>query len=159
MSIREIVIVLDGAETLDGRALYLISALYFCHEWSKLVSFRLINVTDDNVSLAAEALSWDEGVAIDVWKQGDEKRRGSPFADADLYVAVSFRSMVHMELEEAGRYQVPTVLAIQYPDLALLSPVVLLARKAAFDPRLLAAMIGRVVRPWLHASRPVVASG
>lgn len=143
---RRAVLALDGTEGMEGRALFALSALAFAQDWSASVSIRLIDVADDSVLLAAEALSWDEGIAIETWCAGDGTDRGSPLDGAVLYAGAAFRNARHMRLDEARRRGIPTVVAIQYPDPGEDIPLPPTEPDAAFDTRRFAALIGRALR-------------
>ncbi|NYZ17765.1 hypothetical protein HL658_34915 [Azospirillum sp. RWY-5-1] len=143
---RPVILALDGTEGMEGRALFTLSALTFAGGWSAGVAIRMIDVTDDNVLLAAEALAWDEGIAVEIRRPGDEEERGSPLEGAGLYAGAAFRHARHMRLEEARRRGIPVLAAIQYPDPADALPPPPGEPDAAFDPRRFAAAIGRALR-------------
>jgi hypothetical protein len=76
------VIVLDGSESSDGRALLTISALYWCAEWLPDVEVRFSDVSNEDVALAAQALRWDIGVSVSLMRPSMIR---SPLLGVDLY--------------------------------------------------------------------------
>jgi hypothetical protein len=140
------VLVIDGAESMEGRALFVISALAGCLDWLPSVTVRFADVIDENVVTALDVFRHDHGIQFDVRHPAD---RTSPLRGADLYAAVAFRSAGHLRLGEAQSARIPTLLAIQFPEPEWVSPSVLLRRAAAFDPRRFAADLGAIVTPWL----------
>jgi hypothetical protein len=140
------IVAVDGSESMEGRALFVISALSYCTEWLPQVALRLADVCDDNVITAIDLLRFEHGIDVDIRHPAD---RASPLRGADVYVAAAFRSASHLRLGEACRAGIPTLLAIQFPAPEWVSPSVLLRRDSAFDPRAFAADLSAIVRPWL----------
>jgi hypothetical protein len=70
------VIAFDGSESVSGRALLCLSALYHCSDRLHGVKLRLIDVAEADVRLAAEALHWDVGLTIDVRPAGCAETSG-----------------------------------------------------------------------------------
>ncbi|HTC33305.1 MAG TPA: hypothetical protein VK724_08035 [Bryobacteraceae bacterium] len=139
------VIVLDGTESVYGRALFAISALYWCAEWLANVEFRLIDVSDEDVLLAVAVLRADMGADLEVRPSSKDF---SPLGDADLYVAAAFRSAQHLRLSEAAYGKIPVLLAMQFPDAEYINGSVL-RQRAAFEPKLFAEELYAIVKPWL----------
>lgn len=139
------VIALDGTESQQGRALFLMSALHWCADWLPAVSVHLLDATDEDVLLAADALRWEHGVELHV-SDGESQ---TVMEDVDLYAAAAFQSVDHLRLEEARRAGVPVFLTVQYPDGNALTAPVLYRHAAAFDPKRFAQELGAIVRPWL----------
>lgn len=142
---RRPILILDGAESVQGRALHLVSALQFCLDWLPRVDARMIDVTSDDVELALTVFQWEHGINISI----SGPKEGTPLVGADLYAAACFRSGSHLRLDEAHRFGVPAFVAIQYPDTEWCCASVLLRRPAAFDPCVFAAELGSIIRPWL----------
>lgn len=140
------VIAIDGTESIEGRALFTISALYWCLDLLPRVDLRLIDVADENVALALELLRSQHGVEAEVCPVHEHS---SPLAGASLYAAVAFRSADHLRIAEARDARLPTLLAIQFPDAEWLLPSVVLRQRSAFDPRCFADDLRSVVMPWL----------
>lgn len=139
-------IVLDGTESMEGRAFYLISALHWCLDWLPAVDLRMIDVSNEDVDLAVHALHWEHGIDIEIV---DVSRSASPFLDADLYAAAAFRSADHLRLADAAKAGIPVLLTLQYPDKEWLSAAALSRREAAFDPHVFAHELKLSVRSWL----------
>jgi hypothetical protein len=139
------VIAIDGTESVHGRALFTLSALYWCVDWLSDVEVRLIDALDDDVILAASILRAEIGADLRIQPS---PRELSTLAGADIYVAAAFRSAEHLRLAEAARWRIPVMLALQFPDPEYLGGSVL-RQRAAFDPRVFAEHLYTIVRPWL----------
>lgn len=139
-------IALDGTESTEGRALFVISALYWCLDWLPAVDLRIIDVKNEDVSAAVQVLRWEHGVDLQVV---DVPESESPLLHADLYAAAAFRSADHLRVAEAEEAGIPLLLTLQYPDEAWLSFPVLCRRDAAFNPRVFARELEAAVKPWL----------
>ena len=140
------VIVFDGSESIEGRALLTISALYSCAEWLPNVQIRFSDVTSEDVALAAQALRWDIGVSVSLIRPFTIR---SPLFGADLYAAIAFRSVQHLRLSEAAAAGIPALVAVQFPAVEEFRPGLLLRQRAAFDPRAFAEDLQMVIKPWL----------
>jgi hypothetical protein len=136
-------VALDGSESLDGRALFVLSALHWCLDWLPAVDVRMIDVVNEDVRLAADVFRWDHGIDLRVEENAEF------LASADLYAAATFRSVDHLRLPEARRAGVRVLLTVEFPDDTALASSVLFRRPAAFDPRLFARELGAIVTPWL----------
>lgn len=152
------VIALDGNESASGRALLCISALYHCSDRLHGVKLRLIDVADADVRLAAEALHWDVGLALDV-RPADNPGKGSPLSGVSLYAGIACGSARHLRLDEADRRHIPTMVALQFPGENEIPQSVALTENAAFDPKLFAEAlvetVGRLEVPldtWLASA-------
>lgn len=143
------IIAFDGAESIHGRAFHCISALYYCADWLSDVECRFIDVADQNVMLAAEAFHWDVGVTLDIWSSQRVADEGSPLVNVSLYAGAVCGSAHHMRLKEASLLQVPTFLAIQFPEKQWLAPAIVLRLEAAFNPRRFAENLTSLVRQWI----------
>lgn len=139
------VIAIDGNESVEGRALFTLSALYWCREWLPHVETRLIDVSDENVTLAADVVRADVGADIRVRQSSSLQ---SPLAGVDLYAAVAFRSAGHLRLAEAAHAGIPVMLALQFPSPEYLGGCIL-RQRAAFNPRIFAEELHAIVKPWL----------
>lgn len=140
------VIAIDGTESIEGRSLFVISALNWCLDWLCEVELRLIDVADEDVILAAQVFLWEHGVRLAINPGGDGE---FPLTGAHLYAAAAFRGPRHLRLDEAKKEDIPVFLAIQFPDPDWLSAPLLCRRAAAFDPRIFAEQLGAIVKPWL----------
>jgi hypothetical protein len=139
------VIALDGTESVHGRALFAVSALYWCVDWLPEVEVRLIDALDDDVILAASILRAETGADLRIQPSFS---KFSTLAGADIYVAAAFRSGDHLRLAEARHWRIPVMLALQFPDPEYLSGSVL-RQRAAFDPKVFAEHLYTIVGPWL----------
>jgi hypothetical protein len=140
------VVALDGTESAQGRALFTISALHWCLEWLPAVELRFIDITNEDVMLAAEVFRWEHGIEYCIHEPA---AGNSPLEGADLYVAALFSSAGHLRLREASRAGIHTFMAIQFPEPDWLSPAILCRRPAAFNPRVFASELGGIVTSWL----------
>jgi len=139
------VIAIDGSESIEGRASYTLSALSWCAAWLPRVDLKMIDIVDENIFLALDVFQWEHGIAIG---RHAPDSPDSSLSGADLYVAAAFRSADHLRLPEARDARVPTMLAIQFPNANWYSAQALLRHAAAFDPRIFAAELKAIVRPW-----------
>ncbi|WP_029008783.1 hypothetical protein [Azospirillum halopraeferens] len=142
------IVAFDGTESVTGRAMLTVSALHRCTDWLPLVRPRFIDVTDENVVLACQALRWELGVEIEVLPPSG-MRAHPPLRGAHLYAGIAFRSAGHMRLVEAAALSVPVILAIQFPEEAWCSRSVILHEDAAFDPGIFATHLHDALRQWL----------
>ena len=139
------VIALDGAESVEGRALFTISALYWCAPWLSRVEVRLIDVVNEDVALAASVFEADTGNKLEVYQPFG---RQSPLRGSDLYAAAAFRSASHLRLAEAQLAKIPVVVALQFPEPLFLNSSIFM-QKAAFDPRIFAERLYTTVESWI----------
>lgn len=146
------IIAFDGNESAAGRALFCLSALYHCTDSLHGLVVRLIDVADPDVLMAAEAFYWDTGIEIDVWPVERAAADGSPLVGVRFYAGIASGSASHMRLGEASWRQVPTLLALQYPDQEWLSASIVLRQNAAFDPRLFAEAVAGGIERWVRGA-------
>lgn len=142
---RRPILAIDGTESINGRALLTLSALYWCEGWLSDIHLRVIDVADDNVLLACRALEWDLGTTVEI------RNTGTPasLAGADLYAGIGFCSADHMRLAEAEMLALPTLVALQFPDNRWCLPSILLREEEAFDPSKFADHLRKMVQTWL----------
>jgi hypothetical protein len=139
------VIALDGAESVEGRALFAISALYWSARWLSRVEVRLIDVVNEDVALAAAVFEADTGNKLAVYRPS---WRRSPLEGSDLYAAAAFRSASHLRLAEAQLAEIPVVVALQFPEPRFLNSSIFM-QKAAFDPKVFAERLYTTVESWI----------
>jgi hypothetical protein len=133
--------VLDGAEGVEGRALLLVSALHHVAAAQADWQIDFIHARDAVVQAAIAALRFDTGLDANALSPQQAK---TAFCGARLYAAVCMRDCAHLDLDAAARYDVPTLIAIQFPLEAHGAPVLALQR-AAHDPAVLgAALLARL---------------
>lgn len=140
------ILVIDGSETIEGRAMAVLSALHHCRDWIGNVQLKMIDLTDEDVTLACDVLRWEDGLEIETHPP---LRSSEVLENADLYVAIAFRTCQHLRLEQASQCGIPALLAVQFPDPAWTTPSTVLRHRAAFDPREFATVLRQVVGPWL----------
>ena len=138
------VIALDGAESVQGRAFFAISALYWCAPWLSRVEIRLIDVMNEDVALAAAVFEADTGNKLTIYRPSGR----SPLAGSDLYAAAAFRSASHLRLEEAQLTKIPVILALQFPEPSFVNSSIFM-QKAAFDPKIFAERLYTTVESWI----------
>ena len=136
------ILALDGSESFHGRGFLVVSSLYWCVETLEGIDVRILDVRSRDVRLALDVFQWDTGVTVTV--QSDAEGLG----EAALYGGIAFRSAAHMRLPEAASHDVPTLVAIQFPDPEWMSAPVLALGNAAFDPKLFGGLLGDAVRSW-----------
>jgi hypothetical protein len=131
-------LVLDGIEGVEGRALFLVSTLH--HAASQLIGWELmfIRAGDPYVRTAIEALRWD--TMLDATTVSDDAILNA-FSRAELYVAVCFRDTAHLPLDHVAAAGVPTLLPIQFPDIARHGATALALQRAAHDPAVLCSAL------------------
>lgn len=130
-------LVIDGTENVDCRGLIAISALTFVV--SSLKDVPIVVWGDDPaVQIAVHALRWDTGLRVSMARvdaDPDEVLRA-----ASLLVAVAFKDVMSYPVEAALKAQVPTLVAVQFPeDNTTLNAMSLV--RAAHDPHALGAAI------------------
>lgn len=131
-------LVLDGTEGIEGRALFLVSALH--HAARRLIGWELMFVRADDpyVRTAIEALRWD--TMLDATVVSDDQIAGA-LSRAELYAAVCFRGTEHLPLNDIAAAGVPTLLAIQFPDTGRHDATALALQRAAHDPAVLGSAL------------------
>jgi hypothetical protein len=131
-------LVLDGIEGIEGRALFLVSALH--HAASQLIGWELIFIHADDpyVRTAVEALRWD--TMLDATTVSDDAI-ATVLSRAELYVAVCFRDTTHLPLDHVAAAGVPTLLPIQFPDIGRHGAAALALQRAAHDPAILCSTL------------------
>ena len=121
-------LVLDGTEGIEGRALLLLSAL--ARRAVRFAGVEIVLLGDDpDVRAAMALLRWETGLRI-----GVEADVTTALQGARLLAAVTFRETAHLPLDAAAAAGVPTLIAIQFPDLARHGAATLALQRAAHDP-------------------------
>jgi hypothetical protein len=135
------VLVYDATESIEGRALLAISSLYFADAWVSDVGVRFLGPFDPNVRIAIQALRYDTGIDAIHTEQAD-----TCLSSATLFAAIALRSATHLPLDVLRARQIPAVVAVQYPmDSGLRALSGSEDPEIAFDPRLFAAHVGKVL--------------
>jgi tetratricopeptide (TPR) repeat protein len=134
------ILVADGTEDDDGRALFLISALHHAAQALGRTRVRFMNVSNDAVRAAIEVLAWDCGIEVEVLDAGCPVVEA--LQSAVGFAAVSFRESQRLlevcaQAEGAG---LRCLVALQFPG-SNPSATDLILSHAAHDPAALAAHI------------------
>lgn len=109
-------VVVDGAEDDQGRALFVVSALYHCSDRLRNRVVRFVSVRSAAVRIAAEVLAFDTGLTVQTLETDPETDPATAFENAAVYAAVAFSETSHLGLAEARERGVREVIAIQFPD-------------------------------------------
>jgi hypothetical protein len=134
-------IVADGTEGIEGRALLLISALHIAAPSIAHCDIRFFAVRDPVVRAAIEALRWDTNLTVSIIQHGEPL---VALAGASLYLAIAFRETSHLMLAAARRLAVPTLIAVQFPETTTASGEYVVPPEA-HDPGLYAWHLIRMV--------------
>tara|TARA_R110002049_G_scaffold86261_7_gene219489 strand:- start:2324 stop:2791 length:468 start_codon:yes stop_codon:yes gene_type:complete len=128
-------IVVYGSEDRQGRALLVVSALHHCGRWlaEKGVCVRFV-AASRCVRVAAEILRFQTGLKVRADEVRPDEAPDDVFGSAGLYVAVMFSRLGALALREARARNVPSLVAVQFPDAKQLNVSVLENLRAAFDP-------------------------
>lgn len=128
-------LVVDGTESVTGRGLLLLSALYGCTDRLAGLTIRVCDVARPDVILAWQVFHAETGLRIDLRRQSAER----VLAGAVLYAAIAAGDAGHLRLREAAQAGVPTLVAVQFPDAARPPDPAHRIDAAAFDTRRFAA--------------------
>jgi hypothetical protein len=140
-----VILVLDGREDIDGRALLLMSALH--HVGPDLHRFRLrfADVASEAVRLAINLLRWDLG--LDAAESPDAEVEAN-LPDTRLYLSISFAEPTWPRLAQMKAAGVPTLAARQFPPDIQSNAEAMTLTRAAHDPKVFATRLARTVRHW-----------
>lgn len=126
-------VVVDGAEDGQGRALFVVSALYHCSDRLRNRVVRFVSVHSAAMRIAAEVLAFDTGLTVQTLEADPKTDPAAAFENAAVYAAVAFSETGHLGLAEARERGVREVVAVQFPDAS--APAHVAARlAAAHDP-------------------------
>jgi hypothetical protein len=131
-------LVMDGTENVDCRGLMAISALTVIAASLRDVPIMVWVSDDPAVHTAVHALRWDTGLQISIASMDTDP--GEILHGASLFVAVTFKGAVSYAVEAASKAQIPTLVAVQFPDENATPDAMFLVR-AAHDPRALGVEI------------------
>lgn len=106
---------LDAREDDEGRALFAISAFFHLCADGMRDAVSSVSCPTGAIGVALEAFEWDMGVRVEV--VGGRRRRGRVQRAPDLYVSASLASIRYEWLEHAHRAEIPTVVAVQFPEM------------------------------------------
>lgn len=126
-----LIILLDGREGRDGRALLLISALYHCAAELQGLELWVVDAAEPGVLVALDLMRWDLGLNVRPFDADAESR----LASARLYASISFGAGSWPTLARVEAAGIPTLLARQFPPAGALDAAGLPLIRAAHDPK------------------------
>jgi hypothetical protein len=132
-------LVIDGTDDLEGRGLFLLSALTFVVDALRDIPITILAGDDPVVRTAALCLRCDTSLRIEIADANDEP--GTAMHGASLFAAVTFQSALSPYLPAALHAHVPILLAVQFPAEHVVTPSLMALVRAAHDPRVLGATI------------------
>jgi hypothetical protein len=130
----EKVLVVNGAEDVQGRALFIISALYHCIDFLKPYLVRFVGVRSGAVEIAAEVLGYDTGLNVEISGDSPGSNPQKVFRNAVLYAAVVFDDVSDLGLKQATAAGVPNLIAMQFPKLSDFTAERISRLASAHDP-------------------------
>lgn len=135
------IIILDGREGRDGRALLLISALHHCADELRGLELWVADAAEPGVLVALDLLRWDLGLNVKLFDEDAEAR----LASARLYASISFGAGPWHTLARFEAAGIPTLLARQFPPPGAFAAEDLSMVRAAHDPELYArCLVSRI---------------
>lgn len=144
MSLHDVIpIVCDGREDAEGRALFLISALHFCHAELRDAKVYFVDTDGESVRIAASALRWETGLDVVCLSLAQSSQ---VLAGARLFCSVVMRQRTFPRLEEAIASRVPVLIARQFPDREMMDSGDIRMLRAAHDPSILAERLVEMAR-------------
>ena len=139
-------IVIHGREDLQGRALFVTSALHRCVSCLHGRKIRYVGVQSLNVEIAAQVLAFDHSLDVEVSSVDPEADPKEAFRDAALYVAVVFNDASGVGHLKASALGVSTFVAVQFPKVESLSVEIACNLSAAHDTSILATRVSELLR-------------
>lgn len=139
-------LVIDGTESIVGRAMLGLSALHVAGAWLDRVQVRFIDIADEDLLLGLNALEWDRGITIERRFTGGS---ADDLAGARLYAAIAFRSANHLRLGQAQAAGIETLVALQFPDVDWSGSPSICNGAIAFDAVAFADKLGQTMAKWL----------
>lgn len=128
-------IVVHGGEDRRGRALLVVSALHHCGRWLAEHGVRVRFVaTTRPVRVALSLLAFHTGLEVEVFDANPVEAPDRVFDAAILYVGVVFERVRALELDEARRRGIDTLVAVQFPLPERLDASLIENLRCAFDP-------------------------
>lgn len=131
-------LVVHGGEDEQGRALFVISALYHCLDALRGRPVRFIGVDTPAVEFAVGVLAFDTGVKVDIVPRGAER---AALDQAALYAAVAFDDDAAALAVLDGRADPPHLVALQFPPYARMTAHHVAVLAAAHSPRRFAELL------------------
>lgn len=139
------VLVINGLEDEQGRALFVTSALYHAADFLRHLKIRYIAVQSAAVEIAAQVLAFDTGLSVKYSSVDPEESPAQAFQNAVLYVAVAFSDLTRFGFPQATSLGVTGCVAIQFPPENNLPATWAANLSAAHDPALFARLLRSLV--------------
>jgi hypothetical protein len=140
-------LVIDGTESVFGRATLCLSALHVAGAWLDRVRIRVVDIDNDDLLLGLQALEWDRRIAIDRRLAAEDGP--DPLAGARLYAGIAFRTADHLRLGPVQAAGIDTLVALQFPSEDWRGHPSICEGDIAFDPVAFAAKLGQRMERWL----------
>jgi hypothetical protein len=131
-------LVVNGREDEQGRALFVVSALYHCLDALRGRVVRFIDVDCVAVEMAVGVLAFDGNVQTEIVPRGAER---SALQEAALYVAVAFDDDAQALALLDSDCAPPRLVALQFPPYERMTPENLSVLAAAHSHRIFAALV------------------
>ena len=135
------VLVVNGLEDEQGRALFVTSALHLCAAHFRHLLIRYVAVRSTPVEIAAQALAFDTGLAVEWSDVHPEVSPDQAFRDALVYAAVAFDDVTGFGFTQAGERGVLGCVAVQFPKAELFPGVWAANLSAAHDPAIFGGLL------------------
>ena len=109
----DLFLVIDGTEDTNGRSLLVLSALHLVANSLATVQIRVL-YPNEVVRTAAEGLRWETGLFLEFIPPEVSLERC--LAGAALYVAIAWRTTLHLPLDRVATAGVRSLVAVQFPE-------------------------------------------
>jgi hypothetical protein len=131
-------LVVHGVEDEQGRALFVVSALYHCVDAVRERPIRFIGVQSAAVEIAVGVLHFDTGVQVEIVP---EDQNEDCLRSAALYVAVALDDDTAALAVTGVAPQTPRLVLMQFPPYERLTPNAIPTLGAAHSPRRFAELL------------------
>jgi hypothetical protein len=128
------VLVIDGVEDKQRKALFVTSALYHCADHLRTRVIRYVGVRATDVEIAARVLAFDTGLEVEISGSDPRAEPEQAFHNAALYAAVVLDNPAVLGLSQAADLGVQALIAIQFPTATHMTAEVFARLSAAHDP-------------------------
>jgi hypothetical protein len=139
------VLVVNGLEDEQGRALFLTSALYHSAAYLRHLVVRYIAVRSTAVEIAAQVLAFDTGLKVEWSDVHPEVSPDRAFDKALVYAAVAFSDITGFGFPQAAERGVAGCVAVQFPSFDLFPGAWAANLSAAHDPAIFATLLRSVL--------------
>ena len=130
--------VVHGGEDEQGRALFVVSALYHCLDALRDRTVRFVGVDTAAVEFAIGVLAFETGVQTEIVPGGHEYEG---LRDAALYAAVAFDDDATALSVLGGQAKLPYLVALQFPPYERMTTQYVSLLHAAHSPRRFAGLL------------------